>query len=256
VVRLAPGIHTIEAESTAQFAVDSVVLEPVGADAAGAAVPVDIHRWEATSREVSFGSSTTPRVLETTENANPGWLATLDGQELTPVRVDGWRQGWLVPAGPGGTVTLEFAPQRTYLAGLGAGLAAAILLIVLAFGWPRREKRWDAPPTLQGRGLAMAIAGFAAALLIGGAPGLGVAAVAVASAWLISRRFRSASAWIAFACAAGAALGAAAMPWPGRLDAPDALLVATALLAVAALAAACAPTASRDEPTAATAPPG
>ena len=39
------------------------------------------------------------------ENGNVGWEATQDGEALTPVRVDGWQQGWLLDpdaAGPGG----------------------------------------------------------------------------------------------------------------------------------------------------------
>ena len=55
------------------------------------------------------------------ENANDGWRATLGGRELTPLRVDGWMQGYLLPAGDGGRVTMEFTPNRLYQAGLGIG---------------------------------------------------------------------------------------------------------------------------------------
>ncbi len=40
------------------------------------------------------------RLLALTMNHNAGWEATLDGAELTPVVVDGFRQGYVVPRGP------------------------------------------------------------------------------------------------------------------------------------------------------------
>ena len=34
------------------------------------------------------------------ESINPGWIAhTANGVTLTPVVVNGWQQGWVVPAG-------------------------------------------------------------------------------------------------------------------------------------------------------------
>jgi len=56
------------------------------------------------------------------ESANGGWRASLAGEDLVPVRVDGWMQGWWLPAGSGGTVDLRFAPQTAYAVLLPAGL--------------------------------------------------------------------------------------------------------------------------------------
>ena len=36
------------------------------------------------------------------ENQNAVWRATLDGVALTPLVIDGWRQGWVVPGGRAG----------------------------------------------------------------------------------------------------------------------------------------------------------
>ena len=52
-------------------------------------------------------------MLVVPESINPGWTArTADGAQLTPVTVNGWQQGWVVPAGTSGTVTLTFALQH------------------------------------------------------------------------------------------------------------------------------------------------
>jgi arabinofuranan 3-O-arabinosyltransferase len=74
------------------------------------------------------------------ENANAGWTATLNGKVLDPVRIDGWQQAWLLPEGPGGEVTLEFLPDRTYRTGLLSGAVAAVLLLLGALipAWRRR----------------------------------------------------------------------------------------------------------------------
>ena len=58
-------------------------------------------------------------------------VAELDGRVLEPVRLDGWRQGFLVPGGAGGLVDAEFYPGRWYTAGLAVGGA----LVVLLLGW-------------------------------------------------------------------------------------------------------------------------
>ncbi len=60
---------------------------------------------------------------------------------MTPLRIDGWQQAFLVPEGEGGTVTLEYEPARIYQVGL---IGAGVLLLVLAglaFG-----RRRDAEP--------------------------------------------------------------------------------------------------------------
>jgi arabinofuranan 3-O-arabinosyltransferase len=67
-------------------------------------------------------------VLSVPENANNGWVATLEGRPLPRVRVDGWQQAWLVPPGPGGTVELAFTPDAQYRQGLLAGGVAAVVL--------------------------------------------------------------------------------------------------------------------------------
>ena len=253
IVSLAAGSHVIEALSTAQYAVEVVALEPVDAPVASEAEAPEVTEWGATHRMVDVPASDVPRILETTENANSGWRATLDGEQLSAVRVDGWRQGWIVPAGAGGLIVLDFGAQSAYLGGLLAGLVAALVLVSLAVvGRGRSGMPLPEPPVGSGRWLAGSA--LAVGLVIGGWPGLVVAAGAVALAWAVSRSFTAGALGLL------AAAGAAVMPWPGRLDAPTWLLVATALLAIAALAAAAAPVrtprVSADEPRRGPASPG
>ena len=50
------------------------------------------------------------------ENFNPGWRAVVDGRQLRAVRLDGWKQAWLLPAGTAGVVTLTYLPNAIYRA--------------------------------------------------------------------------------------------------------------------------------------------
>src|SRR5262249_12159455 len=78
--------------------------------------------WGSESRRVRVGPGGASYVA-LTENFNSGWTATLHGRRLQAVRLDGWRQAWVVPAGTGGLVHLEFAPGHVYPRLLIGGLA-------------------------------------------------------------------------------------------------------------------------------------
>src|SRR5690606_7168592 len=103
---------------------------------------LEIRDWLGDRRTVTVGSGAAS-YLTTYENYNKGWTATLDGEELTPVRLDGWQQGWRVPAGAGGTVTLSYGPATTYDAAL-IGSGAGIVLLIGLVLWRRRAENPDA----------------------------------------------------------------------------------------------------------------
>ncbi len=95
--------------------------------------------------------------LELHQNANPGWVATLNGRPLTPVTLDGWQQGYLLPAGHGGLVTLTYSPDGLYHVLLVTAALAALALLALALPVPLRRRR--APPAaLSGTAPSMASA--------------------------------------------------------------------------------------------------
>ena len=107
------------------------------------------------------------------ESLNTGWVAhTSAGTRLTPVAVNGWQQGWVVPAGTSGTITLTFAPNSLYRAGLAGGLALLPLLALMAW-WPQRRRPRDDPaarPWAPGPWAAVAV--LAAGAVIAGVVGV------------------------------------------------------------------------------------
>ena len=132
-VSLGVGSHTVAVLPSGVVAPTRMALTPVD-DASVVADPTvpKVLLWDSTVRVIALQSDTTSRMLETSENFNTGWLAHVGEVTLAPVQVDGWRQGWLVPAGVAGEVTLNFAPQLAFEWGLLIGLLAVLALVVLA----------------------------------------------------------------------------------------------------------------------------
>lgn len=148
-IALDAGRHEVDAPAVDLFDPSRLVLDEPGAStSADASTPlrsVAIGDWERVTRTATVGPGA-EAYLTVSENFNDGWRATLGGERLTPVRIDGWRQGWVVPAGEGGQVTMTFAPDRTYRAALAVGAAFVVALFLLAFVRPRhRAGRAPAP---------------------------------------------------------------------------------------------------------------
>jgi arabinofuranan 3-O-arabinosyltransferase len=199
VVRLRAGANTLTAAPFDAFRVDSAVLDPVGGVAAAPPVRaayVQVTRWTTEDRRVEVNAER-DSYLVVNENQNPGWRATVGGRTLRPVRLDGWRQAWLVPAGTIGTVRLSYQPGRVYRTAVFGGLGILPLLLLVAL-WPARlvPLRVRTAPAgeraVAVRGRVIAFAGDVAGVLVaagigywvGGLVGTGVAAVAAAlTAW-------------------------------------------------------------------------
>ena len=153
--------------------------------------PADIANWGPDRREFTLTRAPTARVLVVPESVNPGWVARLpDGVTLTPVVVNGWQQGWVVPAGEQGTLAVSFPSNRGYRIGLAAGLSLLPLLLLLALVPPRRQpvardpaRPWTLP-VLSGVGV------LAAGGLIAGIGGLVVFGAALVVGYLLRRRVR------------------------------------------------------------------
>ncbi|MEV6649451.1 glycosyltransferase [Streptomyces sp. NPDC051219] len=84
------------------------------------------------------------RVLRIADEAAPGWQATLDGRVLDRKTVDGWAQGFELPAG-GGRFDLTYEDSVTHSAWIWAQGALAVLLLVLALPGRRRQVDDDLP---------------------------------------------------------------------------------------------------------------
>ena len=132
------GPVRVVATGSANAVPTRLALLPASGGPAGAAVDsvLAIDRWQPDRRQVTLAPWATSRILVLRENTNAGWRARIGGRTLRPIVVDGWQQGWIVPAGRSGTVTIAFAPDRLYRAGLagGAVLAAGVVLAALPLG--------------------------------------------------------------------------------------------------------------------------
>ncbi|WP_327323972.1 glycosyltransferase [Streptomyces sp. NBC_01210] len=103
---------------------------PVAAD------PVEAHA------KIPAGAS--GRVLRIADRADAGWQATLDGRVLTKTTVDGWAQGFELPA-EGGRLDLTYDDPATHTGWIWTQGAFALVLLVLALPGRRREIDDDLP---------------------------------------------------------------------------------------------------------------
>jgi arabinofuranan 3-O-arabinosyltransferase len=133
-IHLAAGPHDLDSSiGVVPFTLDDVVLAaPGGVTPVGASRPMRATSWGDEARTVRIGPGASS-YLVVNENFNEGWQARLEGHTLRAVKVDGWRQAWVIPAGGGGLAQLRYTPTRGYRAGLliGAGLVMALLCLAL-----------------------------------------------------------------------------------------------------------------------------
>lgn len=198
-VTLRPGTNQVTEPARDAYSVQDVVVGQVPPPAAALAPPAARTRvlaWTS-SRRVLRVNAGPVRYLIVNENFNPGWRAVLGGRPLRAVRLDGWKQAWLLPAGPGGLVTLTYLPNAVYRAAILGGLSSLALVLFLAAGsWVRARRRHEpglapGPPRpsqsrqrpaiaqgLAGLGLASGLA--LAGLWLGGYPGAVILPVAMA----------------------------------------------------------------------------
>lgn len=225
------GTHRMTAPPNAEFDVIRVSGSGERATVDGSDVrSIEVKKWEATQRVVELGPGG-DSVLSVPENFNAGWVAHLGDQKLTPLRVDGWQQAWLVPAGNTGEIRLEYAPQPLYslLLPLGLALSGLVLVagLVLLVRRPQllAARDWPNPAPVSAGGIVLSIllglalmggvasAGLAAGLLLGRSArkawlplGVLAAALVVASGVVDVLDVLDSSAWehIGDACAAAA----------------------------------------------------
>ncbi|MFF0299256.1 alpha-(1-_3)-arabinofuranosyltransferase family protein [Streptomyces sp. NPDC004562] len=204
-VRLSAGEHRVEGGDAGPLALTGVTLtHGTVAEAPASARELTVRDWLGDRRTLSVGSGAAS-YLTMYENFNDGWRATLDGEELTPVRLDGWQQGWRIPAGAGGTVRLSYEPAATYEAGL-IGSAVGLALLVGLVLWRRREPNQEGPlpaPPLPGLWPGT-VALTVVAVLVAGWPALLVPGLA-----LLAWRRHTLLVPLAFAALAGAGIVAA-----------------------------------------------
>ncbi|MFB7933064.1 glycosyltransferase [Streptomyces sp. NPDC056039] len=139
-----PGLTRLSQQSDgALWRIDREVARAAIVPASGsgtpqpvAAGPVDIHTRIPTGAE--------GRVLRLADTAADGWTATLDGKPLTRTTVDGWAQGFELPA-TGGTLDVTYDDPIGHTAWLWTQGLLAVVLVVLALPGRRRDVDDDMP---------------------------------------------------------------------------------------------------------------
>ncbi|MFD5784824.1 glycosyltransferase family 2 protein [Streptomyces sp. NPDC126933] len=139
-----PGLSRLsQLDGSALWRVDRQISRATIVDGKGegeslavASSPVEAHT------ELPAGAA--GRVLRIADRAAEGWQATLDGKALTKKTVDGWAQGFELPA-EGGRLDLTYESPVTHTAWIWVQGALAVVLLVLALPGRRREIDDDLP---------------------------------------------------------------------------------------------------------------
>lgn len=184
---LSAGTHVLAGNVGGYLKVTSVALIPSSAPPyapARSTRTVSVTNWTPDHRSVVVGAGGSAYLI-VHQNFNSGWTAQLGQRVLTPARIDGWQQAWVLPPGSGGIVTLNYAPNGLYRRGLIAGAALALLLVFLAF-WPARrgnDARARGPRTGSPTWAAIGVSSIVL-IVLGGALAL-VFPVLILAAWLV-----------------------------------------------------------------------
>ncbi|WP_245717431.1 alpha-(1-_3)-arabinofuranosyltransferase [Nocardia jejuensis] len=217
-IDLPTGRVDVTVAPTDLFTVDELRLDHT--PLSGAAAPV-LTPDPAPLALPSIQAPAGTRLLVLPLSTNVGWQAeAADGHALKPVVINGWQQAWLLPPGTEGPITIGFPADRWYRLSIFGGLLLLIPLAAFAFRgsltrwWPAsRTPADDAPPRPWHSCTAGALGITAAAGLIAGPVGIGLAAVG-----LVADRLRP-RAWpriLVALAGGGTALCAAALstgPW-------------------------------------------
>lgn len=125
-LELEPGRYRFALTPAAGLVPSTLTFAPAGQAASAAQdLPLRTTSWGDERRSVRVGGSG-EAVLVVPENMNDGWVATVGDRALRPVLIDGWKQGFVVPAGTERTVELRYRPATAYRAVLLAGAVGVL----------------------------------------------------------------------------------------------------------------------------------
>ncbi|NEC45448.1 glycosyltransferase family 2 protein [Streptomyces sp. SID8016] len=139
-----PGLSRLsQLDGSALWRVDRQVARVMIAPASGEGEHVAVGS-AAVEAHSDIPSGDAGRVLRIADAADPGWTATLDGKPLTRKTVDGWAQGFELPAN-GGRLDLTYDAPITHTAWVWAQIGLLVVLVVMALPGRRREIDDDLP---------------------------------------------------------------------------------------------------------------
>ena len=246
-VRLDAGPQEVSVDPGQAFSVDTVGLvvvdpgtgsrtggtgggpAPILGGAPHPARAVATALWDDSRRELRVPSAPRERVLVIPESVTPAWQARLvadDGTDLAdprPVTVDGWKQGWVLPATTtGATLVLTVPLDAPYRAALLTGPLALLLVLLLFLVRGSRDRAGARATPWRGRGPLTVAATAAFGFAVAGPVGLGVTAGLTVGALVASRYLGAGRARHLLVVGAGAGIvaGAAVLsraPWPDPL---------------------------------------
>jgi arabinofuranan 3-O-arabinosyltransferase len=214
-VGIEAGKTILEAAVSGEFAPQRLDLLSEAVASQPDAVQVDVTRPTPAALSVAAGIRQRSEMLVVPQNFSTGWVARDSaGRQLEARRVNGWQQGWILPAGAATVVTAEFVPDRTYRWGLLAGAILLLTVGAVSLTTVRRpERRGERVRTGSRAGVVVASAGLSAVL--GGVPGLvGLLLATGLHLWMRQVRggwWRVPVVLVAFLSAAAAV---ALRPWP------------------------------------------
>lgn len=243
-IKLAAGRHRLTSPGGGALALTDLSLDSAHAPAPATSRSMRVGDWGAEKRTVTVGPGA-ESYLQVHEAANPGWTASLDGRHLKPVTLDGWQQGFVVPAGKGGTVRLSFTPATGYHLALLVAAGAVAGLILLAVLRVRRVRATRSRRARSEGGGPMpfwtGMVAVTALLTVVG----GVLAVAVPLVVLLGRWRPGWVPWLAFGAMTAAGVFSAVGVHPGVVHGTGAFGAPAQAVALVALAAALTPLAVR-----------
>ncbi|MET9967044.1 glycosyltransferase, partial [Streptomyces sp. NPDC006356] len=139
-----PGLSRLsEQNGSALWRIDRQVSRAAIVAGSGSAEPLSVAAGP-TEIHTTIPGGSEGRVLRLADSADDGWTATLDGTPLTPTTLDGWAQGFELPA-EGGRLDVTYDDPIAHTAWLWAQGFLALVLVVMALPGRRRDIDDDLP---------------------------------------------------------------------------------------------------------------
>ena len=186
---LRAGAHAVRITASAALIEPATfVLTTQTAPAPTATRAAVTTEWNSEHRQVKVAAGAAS-ILTVHENFNRSWTATADGKKLTAIRVDGWQQGFVLPAGGAVTVKLTNQPGIDLRLALVFAAVLVLLLLLAALLPARRAARPILGPRPRSGGFiaaASVVAAVVTALLVAGPLVAGLVLLLAAPVWFVS----------------------------------------------------------------------